>query len=196
MAEVSAALVKKLREMTSLGMMECKAALTEANGDIENAVDILRKRGTIKSAKKGEREAAEGTVECYIHANGKIGVMVEMRCETDFVAKNDEFKKAIREICMHIAWANPEVVDRNGLTEDVLQREKSIYLDQVKDKPPQMAEKIIEGKMKDFYSRVCLVDQKFVKDEKKTVGELITELIHKMGENMYVKRFTRFEVGS
>lgn len=195
MAEVSAAVVKKLREMTNLGMMECKVALTEANGDIDKAVEILRKKGAIKSAKRAGKEAAEGCIESYIHGNGKIGVIVEMRCETDFVAKNDDFRKMVREICMHIAWADPMAVDRTQLPQQVIDAEKAIYSDQVKGKPENMVEKILEGKLKDFYGRVCLVDQKFVKDDKKTVGDIVAEQIHKMGENIYIKRFVRFEVG-
>ena len=195
MAEITAALVKQLRGITSLGMMECKSALVEADGDIEAAVDILRKKGAIKSAKRSGKEAAEGSIGSYIHTNGKVGVMLEMRCETDFVAKNEHMQDLVRNICMHIAWADPAALDRESLPQDVIEREKAIYADQVEGKPENIVEKILEGKLKDFFSRVCLVDQNFVKDEKKTIGELVEELRHKVGENIYIKRFIRFEVG-
>ena len=196
MPEITAALVKQLREMTNIGMMECKAALVEADGDIEKAVDVLRKKGTIKAAKRADREAAEGCIQCYIHSNSKVGVMIEMRSETDFVAKNDEFQRVAREICMHIAWADPVALDRDGLPQELIDKEKAIYAEQVKGKPEHIVDKILEGKLKDFFKRVCLLDQLFVKDEKKTIGDLIDEQRHKMGENISIKRFVRFEVGS
>ena len=196
MAEVTAALVKKLRQMTNIGMMECKTALVEAKGDIDKAVEILRKKGVIKSAKRADKEAAEGCIQSYIHSNAKVGVMIEMRCETDFVARNEDFQRLVRDLCMHIAWADPVAVDRDGLPQELIEKEKAIYADQVKGKPENVVEKILDGKLKDFFSRVCLVDQQFVRDEKKTVGELVTEQVHKMGENLYVKRFVRYEVGS
>ena len=195
MADITAALVKQLRGMTSLGMMECKTALVEAEGDIDKAVEILRKKGAIKSAKRASKEAAEGCVQSYIHTNGKVGVMIEMRCETDFVAKNDDMQALARDICMHVAWADPAALDRDSLPQEVIDKEKAIYADQVKGKPENIVEKILEGKLKDFFGRVCLVDQKFVKDDKKTIGDLIDEQRHKMGENIHIKRFVRFEVG-
>jgi len=195
MAEVTAALVKQLRDMTSLAMMDCKTALVDAEGDIDKAVEILRKKGAIKSAKRAGKEAAEGSIQCYIHTNGKVAVMLEMRSETDFVAKNEEFQRLAREICMHIAWADPVAVDRGGLPQEMIDKEKAIYADQVKGKPEHIIDKILDGKLKDFFGRVCLLDQKFVKDEKKTVGDLIDEQRHKMGENIYIKRFVRYEVG-
>jgi len=195
MAEVTAAMVKKLRAMTSLGMMECKTALVEADGDTEKAVEILRKKGAIKSAKRADREAAEGCIQCYIHSNGRVGVMVEMRCETDFVARNEDFQQCVRDICMHIAWADPLAVDRTGLPAELVEKEKAIYREQVAGKPEHIVDKILEGKLRDFYQRVCLLDQKFVKDDKKSVGDIITEQAHKMGENIQVRRFVRFEVG-
>ena len=195
MAEVTAAMVKTLREMTNLGMMECKTALVEAGGDTDKAVEILRKKGSIKSAKRAEREAAEGCVQCYIHTNGKVGVMVEMRCETDFVAKNEHFQQFVRDICMHIAWADPLAVDRTGLAPELIEKEKDIYREQVVGKPEHIIDKILEGKLRDFYQRVCLLDQPFVKDDKKSVADIIAEQVHKMGENVQVKRFARFEVG-
>ncbi|MFH1731628.1 MAG: translation elongation factor Ts [Planctomycetota bacterium] len=196
MAEVTAALVKQLRDMTSLAMMDCKTALVEAEADIDKAVEILRKKGAIKSAKRAGKEAAEGSIQCYIHTNGKVAVMLEMRSETDFVAKNEEFQRLGREICMHVAWADPVAVDRDGLPQEMIDKEKAIYADQVKGKPGHIVDKILDGKLKDFFSRVCLLDQKFVKDEKKTVGDLIDEQRHKVGENIYIKRFVRYEVGS
>ena len=195
MAEITAALVKQLRQMTSLGMMECKTALVEAEGNVDNAVDILRKKGAIKSAKRAGKEAAEGCIGSYIHTNGKVGVMLEMRCETDFVAKNEHMQALVRDICMHIAWADPVALDRDSLSQEVIEKEKAIYADQVEGKPENIVEKILEGKLKDFFGRVCLADQKFVKDEKKTIGELVEELRHKVGENIHIKRFIRFEVG-
>lgn len=196
MAEVTAALVKQLREMTSLAMMDCKTALVEAEGDIDKAVEILRKKGAIKSAKRAGKEAAEGAIQCYIHTNGKVAVMLEMRSETDFAAKNEEFQRLAREICMHIAWADPVAVGRDDLPQEMIDKEKAIYADQVEGKPEHIIDKILDGKLKDFFSRVCLLDQKFVKDEKKTVGDLIDEQRHQMGENIYIKRFVRYEVGS
>ncbi len=195
MADITAALVKQLRGITSLGMMECKTALVEAEGDIDTAVDILRKKGAIKSAKRSGKEAAEGCIGSYIHTNGKVGVMVEMRSETDFVAKNEHMQDLARNICMHIAWADPVALDRDGLDPELIEKEKAIYADQVQGKPENIVEKILEGKLKDFFGRVCLVDQKFVKDEKKTIGELVEELRQKVGENIHIKRFVRFEVG-
>jgi len=195
MADVTAAMVKTLREMTSLGMMECKTALVEADGDMEKAVDILRKRGAIKSAKRAGREAAEGCIECYVHSNGKLAAMVEMRCETDFVARNEEFRALVRDICMQVVAADPLAVDRTGIPAEVIEKEKAIYADQVKGKPEHIIDKILEGKLKDFYQRMCLLDQPFIRDDKKTMGDVIAEHIHQMGENMYVQRFQRFEVG-
>jgi elongation factor Ts len=195
MPEVTAAMVKELRERTSLGMMECKAALVEAEGDMEKAVEVLRKKGAIKSAKRAGREAAEGCIECYIHSNAKVGAMLEIRCETDFVARNDEFRQFARDLCMQVVASEPIAVDRTAIPEDVLEREKAIYADQVKDKPEHIVDKILEGKLEDFYKRVCLMDQPFVKDDKKTVGDVLAEQIHKFGENIYVQRFQRFEVG-
>lgn len=196
MAEVTAALVKQLRDMTSLAMMDCKTALVEAEGDIDKAVEILRKKGAIKSAKRAGKEAAEGSIQCYIHTNGRVAVMLEMRSETDFAAKNEDFQRLAREICMHIAWADPVAVGRDDLPQEMIDKEKAIYADQVEGKPEHIIDKILDGKLKDFFSRVCLLDQKFVKDEKKTVGDLIDEQRHKMGENIYIKRFVRYEVGS
>ena len=195
MSEVTAALVKELRQMTNLGMMECKGALVEADGDIDKAVEILRKRGTIKSAKRASKEAAEGCVQSYIHSDGKTGVILELRCETDFVAKNETFQQFARDLCMHIAWSDPVAVTRDALPQDVIDKEKAIYADQVKGKPEHIVDKILEGKLRDFFERVCLVDQKFVKDDKKSIGDLIAEQVHQFGENIYVKRFVRYKVG-
>ncbi len=195
MTKVTATMVKELRARTNLGMMECKTALTESQGDMDKAIEILRKKGAIKTAGRASREAAEGCVQCYIHTNGKVGVMIEARCETDFVAKNEEFQAFIRDICMHIAWANPVALDRDAIPDDVLEREQSIYADQIKDKPEHVREQILEGKLRDFFKRACLLDQEFVKDSSKSVGDLVTEQAHKFGENIYIKRFVRYEVG-
>jgi elongation factor Ts len=196
MPDITAALVKTLREMTSLGMMECKTALVEVQGDLDKAVEVLRKRGAIKSAQRADREAAEGTVQSYVHTNGKLGVLVEVRCETDFVAKSDAFQQFCRDLCMQIAAADPQVVDRSQLPPETVEKEKAIYAEHVKGKPANIADRILEGKLKDFYQRVCLVDQKFIKDEKKTISDLVADQIHKMGENIQIKRFVRFQVGA
>ncbi len=195
MTKVTATMVKELRERTNLGMMECKTALTEAQGDMDKAIEILRKKGAIKTAGRAGREAAEGCIQSYIHTNGKVGVMIEARSETDFVAKNEEFQAFIRDVCMHIAWANPVALDRDEIPDEVLEREKSIYAEQIKDKPEHVREQILEGKLRDFFKRACLLDQEFVKDSSKSVGDLVTEQAHKFGENIYIKRFVRYEVG-
>ncbi|MFO7900408.1 MAG: translation elongation factor Ts [Planctomycetota bacterium] len=195
MADVTAAMVKELRDRTSLGMMECKRALVEAQGDVDGAIEVLRKKGAIKSARRAGREAAEGCVQSYIHSNGTVGVMIEVRCETDFVARNEEFQDFVRDVCMHIAWANPVAVDRDSIPDEVIEREKSIYAEQTKDKPEHVVEQILQGKLRDFFERVCLLDQEFVKDGDKSVGDLVTEQAHKFGENIYIQRFVRYEVG-
>ena len=195
MTQVTAAMVKELREMTNLAMMECKTALVEADGDVDKAVEILRKRGAIKSAKRQDKEAAEGCIECYIHSNGQLAALVELRCETDFVARNDEFRRLAKDICMHVAAMDPQFLDSSSVDDETLAKEKAIFADQVQGKPENIVEKILEGKLKDFYKRTCLLDQPFVKDDKKTVRDLLAEQVHKMGENMYVARYRRFELG-
>ena len=193
--EITAAMVKKLRDATGAGMMECKAALTEAGGDLEAATTLLRKRGLATAAKKAGRTTSEGLIGHYIHMGGKIGVLVEVNCESDFVARTDKFQELTKEIAMHIAAANPTYVRREDVPADVVSREKEIYKDQVKDKPAQVIDKIVEGKLGSFYEGACLVDQVSIRDSKTTVGQMIQAAIAKLGENVGVARFVRFKVG-
>jgi elongation factor Ts len=197
MAEISAALVKKLRDITGAGMMECKAALTEANGNVEEAVTILRKRGLAQATKKAGRSTNEGIIGSYIHMGGKIGVLVEVNCESDFVARTDDFQNLAREIAMHIAAANPQYVRREDVPGDVLERERGIYRGQMEgqNKPPQVIDKIIEGKLNSFYEQVCLLDQPSIRDPKVTIGQTVQGAIAKLGENISVARFVRFKLG-
>ncbi len=190
--EINAAMVKKLRDLTGAGMMECKAALTEANGDIEAATTILRKRGLAQATKKAGRSTNEGMIGNYIHMGGKIGVLVEVNCESDFVARTDDFQGLCREIAMHIAAASPQYVRRDEVPADILERERGIYRDQVKDKPAQVVEKIVEGKLNSFYEQVCLLDQPSIRDPKVTIGAMVTAAIAKLGENISIARFARF----
>jgi elongation factor Ts len=195
--EITAAQVKKLREVTGAGMMECKAALTEAKGDMDEATTILRKRGLAQATKKAGRSTNEGLIGSYIHMGGKIGVLVEVNCESDFVARTDDFQGLAREIAMHIAAANPLYVRREDIPADVLEREREIYRAQMKDqnKPPQVVEKIVEGKLNSFYEQVSLLDQPSVRDPKVTIGQMVTQAIAKLGENIGVARFVRFKLG-
>ncbi len=195
--EITAALVKKLREMTGAGMMECKAALTEAKGDIDEATTILRKRGLAQATKKAGRSTNEGLIGNYIHMGGKIGVLVEVNCESDFVARTDDFQALAREIAMHIAAASPIYVRREDVPEDLLERERGIYRSQMEgqNKPPQVIDKIIEGKLNSFYEQVCLLDQPSIRDPKVTIGQLVQQTIAKLGENIAVPRFVRFKLG-
>ena len=187
--EVSASLVKELREKTGLGLMDCKKALVETGGDIEKAVDFLRKKGALKAAKREGRATSEGRIGSYIHMNGKIGVLLELNCESDFVAKTDQFAELVHDICMHIAASSPQWISQENVPEDVLSKEKDIYMTQAKEagKPEKMLEKIAEGKLKKFFSEVCLLDQPFVKDPDRTVGDLIKDKIAQLGENMTVE---------
>jgi elongation factor Ts len=196
MTTISAEMVKQLREKTGVGMMECKKALTECIGDFEKAIDLLRQKGLATASKKAGRAASEGLIESYIHM-GKIGTMIEVNCETDFVARTDDFKQLVKDIAMHIAAANPVYLSREDVPQDVLEREKEIYKAQVTNKPPQVVEKIIEGKLEKFFTDFCLLDQIFIKDtEQKTkIKDLVTEKIAKMGENIIIKRFSRFQLG-
>jgi elongation factor Ts len=199
MAEISAAQVKELRERTGAGMMECKKALQEADGNIEKAIDILRAKGASKAAKRSEREAKEGTIGSYVHMGGKIAVMVEISCETDFVARNDEFQKLAKNVAMHIAAANPIAVSSEDIPADVIERERGVYLEQVKGegKPEKMWDKIVEGKLNKFYKESTLLDQIYVKDEeqKKTIRDIVTDAAAKTGENLVIRRFVRYAVG-
>ncbi|HJX26615.1 MAG TPA: translation elongation factor Ts [Thermoanaerobaculia bacterium] len=194
---ITAQMVKELRERTSAPMMDCKTALTETQGDMEKAVDFLRKKGLSAAAKKAGRIAAEGAVGSYIHGAGKLGVLVEVNCETDFVARTDEFQDLIRDIAMHIAAAEPRFVRREEVTQDVLDREREIFRDQAiaSGKPANVVERILEGKMEKYFSEFVLMEQPFVKDSDKTIGQMITEKIAKIGENIQVRRFVRFKLG-
>ena len=197
MADIPANLVKELRERTGAGMMECKKALQESNGDLERAIDILRAKGASKAAKRAEKEAKEGTVASYVHMGGKIGVMVELNCETDFVARNEAFQRLARDVAMHIAALNPMAVDAASIAPDVIERERAVYAEQVKGegKPEKMWDKIVEGKLNKFYKEATLLGQPFVKDPDKTVADLITEASAKTGEKIAVRRFVRYQLG-
>lgn len=194
---ITASDVKDLRQKTGAGMLDCKNALTEANGSFEKAVDVLRKKGLAKAAKKAGRIAAEGAVGTYIHANGQIGVLAEINCETDFVAKTDEFHEFVKDVCMHIAASNPQYLTPDEIPADIVAKEKEIAMDEAKQsgKPEKVLEKIAEGKIKKFYSEVCLLEQPFVKDTDKKIGDIVNEKIIKIGENIKIRRFTRFELG-
>jgi len=195
--KISAAEVKELREKTGCGMMDCKKALGETRGDMEKAIDFLRKKGLADARKKRTRMANEGLIETYIHTGGKIGVMIELNCETDFVAKTDEFKGLARDLAMHVAAQEPLCVRREEIPEDVLQREQEIFSDQARQsgKPEQIIEKITNGKMEKFYSASCLLEQPFVKDSAITINELVARKIASLGENISLRRFVRFQVG-
>ncbi|HYL14507.1 MAG TPA: translation elongation factor Ts [Terriglobales bacterium] len=194
---ISAAQVKELREKTGAPMMDCKQALTEAKGDLEQAVVLLRKRGVSVAAKKAARVTSEGSVASYIHAGGKIGVLVEVNCESDFVARTDDFKDLVHDIAMHIAASDPKFVRKEDVTPEAYEREKDIYRSQAAatGKPPQVVEKIVEGKMGKFYEEVCLYEQPFIKDQTINISQLIASKIGKLGENISVRRFARFKVG-
>ncbi|MGB9178803.1 MAG: translation elongation factor Ts [Pyrinomonadaceae bacterium] len=201
MAEITAGAVKSLREKTGAGMMECKNALTEAGGNEDQAIEILRKRGLASAKKKEGRIAAEGAVGSYIHMGGKVGVLVEINCETDFVARTEEFQQLIKDIAMHVAAAEPRYVSREEVPADALDKEREIARAQAKndpklaDKPDQVIDKIVEGRLNKFYEEAVLLDQPFVKDPAKTVGELIQEKTAKTGERVSVRRFTRYKMG-
>ena len=187
--------VKRLRGKTSAGMMDCKAALEEAGGDIDKAVDVLRKKGIAKAAKKSERTASQGIVESYIHMGSRIGVLLEVNCETDFVARNSDFKKVCKELAMQVAAANPMYVSRDEVPAESIEKEREIFKSQIKDKPAEVVEKIVDGKLNKYYSEVCLLEQPFIKDPNIRIKDMVTQLIATLGENMVVKRFARFEVG-
>lgn len=194
---ISAAQVKELRDRTGAGMLECRKALEEAGGDIEKAVDILRSRGAAKAATRSGRQALEGAIGHYVHMNGKIGVLVEVNCETDFVAMTDDFQELVRNIAMHIAATSPLAVSSEGIPAEVIERERAVFLEQVKNegKPENLWDKIVDGKMKKFFEENTLLDQPYIRDTDKTVGQLITEVSAKTGENIVVRRFTRYALG-
>ncbi len=195
--EISAKLVKDLREKTGLGMMDCKKALQETKGDMDKAIDYLRTKGALKAAKREGRATSEGRIGSYIHTNGKIGVLVELKCESDFVAKTDQFAVLNKDLCMQVAASAPRWVSPEDVPAEVVAKEKEIYMIQAKEagKPDKMLEKIAEGKLKKFYSEVCLLEQSFVKEPDKTVGNLIKEYIAQLGENISIGRFVRFQLG-
>lgn len=194
---VSARLVKELRERTGAGFNDCRAALVETGGDIEKAIDVLRKKGQAAAQKKAQRATSEGLIGHYIHAGGKIGVIVEMNCESDFVARTDDFRKLCHDVAMHIAALDPRFIRRDEVTSDVLARERAIYEEQARasGKPDAVIQKIVQGKMDKFYEENCLYEQHFIKDETTTVKALIDSVIGKLGENIAVSRFMRFKVG-
>ena len=194
---ITAKEIAALRAKTGIGMMECKKALEEAKGVEDKAVEILRTRGMAKAAKRAERETKNGVVDAYIHSNGKIGVMVEVLAETDFVAKNDEFKSFAHDVALHIAAMNPKYIAKENVPADEIAKEKAIYAEEVKSsgKPAEIATKIVEGKINKYMEEICLLDQPFVKDSTKTVGDLLTDLTSKIGEKIVVSRFCRYEIG-
>ncbi len=196
-ANISAAVVKDLRDKTGAPMMDCKNALVEAKGDLEQAIVLLRKRGVSVAAKKATRATSEGSVASYIHAGGKIGVLVEVNCESDFVARTDDFKELVHDIAMHIAASDPKYIRKEDVTAADFEREKDIYRTQAAQtgKPAPVIEKIVEGKMSKFYEEVCLLDQPFIKDQTISISQLIAQKVGKLGENIAVRRFARFKVG-
>lgn len=195
--EVNASTVKELREKTGAGVMDCKKALAECSGNLEKAVDYLRQKGLAAAAKKASRVAAEGLVGAYIHAGGKIGVMVELNCETDFVARTPEYQALLKDIAMQVAAASPRYVRREDVPAEEIERERNIYRTQVLEqgKPEKIVDKIVEGKLDRFYSEICLVEQAFIKDPDKKVSDLLQEAIARMGENIQVRRFMRYQIG-
>jgi elongation factor Ts len=194
---ISTELIKELREKTGVGIMDCKMALKESEGDPEKAIDYLRKKGIATAKKRGGRTASQGQVQSYIHAGGKIGVLLEVNCETDFTGKTSDFTNFVKDLAMQVAATNPIAVDRDRIPQDVLEREKDIYVTQAKEsgKPEKVWDKMVEGKLKKFYSEACLMEQPFVKNPDITVRDLLNELMAKTGENIVVRRFARFQLG-
>jgi elongation factor Ts len=193
---ITTSAIKELREQTGVGMMDCKKALVEANGDMKKAVEILRQKGLAMASKKAQRTASEGIIGSYIHMD-KIGVLVEVNCETDFVAKTDEFKEFVKDIAMHIAASNPVYISREDVPKEVIEKERQIYASQVENKPPHVIDRIVEGKLEKFYTEQCLMDQIFIKDpeQKKRVKDILVDKIARLGENIVIKRFARFQLG-
>jgi elongation factor Ts len=198
MVDISASMVKELREKSGAGIMDCKEALSECGGDMEQAVDFLRKKGLATAAKRAGRATSEGTIQSYIHMGGKIGVMVEVDCETDFVAKTDDFIEFAKNLAMHIAATSPVGIVSEDVPESVIKRERDIYRDQALEmgKPEKMIDKIVEGKLNKFYKESCLMNQQYVKDPDKTISDYLNEVIAKTGEKIAIKRFARFQVGA
>ncbi|WP_129722449.1 translation elongation factor Ts [Xylanivirga thermophila] len=194
---ISASMVKELRERTGAGMMDCKRALEETQGDLEKAIDVLREKGLAAAAKKSSRIAAEGIVDSYIHGNGRIGVLVEVNCETDFVAKTDQFKDFVRDIAMQIAASNPQYVNREEVPQEIIDREKEVLRAQAlnEGKPEKIVDKMVEGRIEKYYKEICLLDQPFIKDPDKSVQDIVNEQIATIGENISIRRFVRYEKG-
>jgi len=195
MAEVNPTLVKQLRDKTNAGMMDCKRALVESDGDLSKAEDILRKKGIASASKKASRTTKEGVVASYIHLQGKVGVLVEINCETYFVAKNDNFRDFVKDITLHIAAAHPLYVSREQVPAPLVEREREIYRAQVTGKPANIVEKIVDGKVDKFYSNICLLDQAFIKNPEQTIKDLVALKIAEIGENIVIRRFARYAVG-
>ncbi|GAB4374832.1 MAG: translation elongation factor Ts [Calditrichia bacterium] len=195
--QITANMVKELREKTGAGMMDCKNALTEAAGDMEKAVEILRKKGIAKAEKKASREVKDGLIHAYIHPGGKLGVLVEVNCETDFVAKTDDFAEFVHNLAMHIAASNPLSIDRESLPSDIVEREKRLYQEQAKEsgKPEQIIDKIVAGKLEKFYAENVLLEQAYIRDPEKVIKDYLTEIIAKLGENITIRRFVRYQIG-
>jgi len=195
--QIDAKAVKALREKTGAGMMDCKKALQETEGDKEKAVDILREKGLAAAARRADRTANQGIVDSYIHLGGKIGVLVEVNCETDFVARNDEFRDFVKNICLQVTAANPAYLSKEDVPKDIIDKEAQIIKAQAlnEGKPEKVIEKIIEGRLNKFYRENCLLEQVYIRDEDRTISELLTELVAKIGENIVIRRFSRFEVG-
>ena len=197
MTQITAQSVRMLREKTGLGMMDCKKALQETGGDSEKAIEYLRKQGLSAVEKRAGRDASEGLIQAYIHQGSRLGVLLEVNCETDFVARTDDFQTFAKDVAMHIAASQPLAVDREGISADAVERERAIYLEQAKNegKPEHIAEKIVDGRMEKFYQENCLMEQVFVKNPDQTIGELVTEITAKIGEKITVRRFERFVLG-
>jgi elongation factor Ts len=197
MANISAAMVKQLREKTGAGMMDCKNALSEVEGDIEKAIEFLRKKGLATAQKRAGRVLSEGIIQSYIHMNGKLGVLVEVNCETDFVAKNEDFQEFAKNIAMHIAASNPLGIAPEDVSEEIIEKEKEIYRAQALDmgKPENVTDKIVEGKLNKFYQESCLLNQPYVRDTDISIADLLNELIARIGENITIKRFVRYQIG-
>ncbi len=195
--EITAAMVKELREKTNVGMMDCKKALHETEGNMEKAVDLLRQRGLAKAAKRAGREATEGMVHAYIHAGGRIGVLVEVNCETDFAAKSEDFSEFVKNVALHIAACNPLAVTPEDLPQDVVERERAIFMAQAREsgKPENIVEKMVEGKLRKFYEESALLHQAFVKDPEKTIQDCLNELTASIGEKIIIRRFVRYQLG-
>ncbi len=195
MAEITAELVRTLREKTNAGMMECKGALKEADGDLEKAETILRKKGIAKADKKADRQTKEGVVASYIHMAGRVGVLIEVNCETDFVAKNENFREFVKDISLHIAAANPRYLQREDVPADLIAKEREIGADQVKGKPANIVDKIVDGKIEKYYAENCLLEQAFIKNPDQSIRDLVKSKISELGENLIVRRFVRYAVG-